>query len=309
MKLDAAYALGAASHTGRLRSHNEDDFLVLDPHEPELRSRIGSLFVVADGMGGAAGGAEASRCAVRALAGALIADAGTEPPAARLRAAYGAACRSVYERGRVRPALRDMGTTLTCLQVLGGRAVLGHVGDSRCLLHRNGRLRQLTVDHVVSPGEPQLTRVIGAGRDHEEVDVSEFAVEAGDTFVLLSDGVWSLVPEAVLLDLLRRRTPRDAAEALVAEANRRGAPDNATALVVNVRAVAATGEASDPGLSGDEPPLPAVRVANATPLGAPRWPWMVIVPCLLVLAAAAAKAFADVDLVAYLGRLGGAILR
>src|SRR5262249_27794675 len=161
-----------------------DDYLVLAPHDPEVVRRIGRLVAVADGMGGAMGGAEASRAALRALAAEFLTppSAGTVAPA-HMRAGFAAACRRVLELARESPALAGMGTTLTAVHLCGERMVVGHVGDSRCYRLRDGRFEQLTTDHAVR-GENRLTRCIGAGRDHEDVDVAEHDLRPGDRLLL-----------------------------------------------------------------------------------------------------------------------------
>lgn len=241
MKLPARWRVGACSHAGTVRTANEDDYL-LAAAGPD-----GPLFVgIADGMGGLAGGAEASRTALRAIAGEAL-DGGVDAPLPeRLQRGFAAAARKVADAGEAVPALRGMGTTATALALTGDRAVVGHVGDTRLYRLRDDRLERLTEDHAVRAPENLLTRCIGAGRAEVAADHSEHDVRPADRFVLVSDGVWSVVDDATLARLAARGEPREAAEALVRQALASGGPDNATALVVE----------ADPAVGATEVDLP-----------------------------------------------------
>ena len=310
--------VGAATHTGRVRSTNEDDYLIYVPQEPaELRGR-GCLFVIADGMGGVTGGAEASRAAVRALATtftgsnglasgetAIVADTvdaervdAAESMENRMRTGFQVANRQVLQLARESPGLRDMGTTLTAANLNGSRLVLGHVGDTRCLLLRDGRLARLTEDHAVRSPDNYLTRCVGAGQETVEADIGHHRLQVGDRIVLLTDGLWSVVDEEEIARILRTMDPQPAAEELVREANRNGGPDNSTVLVVHLNSV----EVEPGGLLAVELPSEEVRQPSqlrppTASLVAPRWPWLLLVLSLLLLVLAMAKMFFDVDLV------------
>jgi PPM family protein phosphatase len=114
VRVPPGFAVGVCSHTGRVRSSNEDDYLLAAlPQAGPL------LAAVADGMGGLFGGAEASRTALRAL-GAAVLEGGVEvPPGERLLAGFTAASARVHEAASAVPALRDMGTTMTALLFTG----------------------------------------------------------------------------------------------------------------------------------------------------------------------------------------------
>lgn len=293
MKLAATWSVGVDTHTGRVRTANEDDYLVLAPAtaagEP---TRL--LLVVADGMGGVTGGAEASRAAVRALSAAFLSGTVDGDARARLEEGFARACAHVAEMSREHPRLRDMGTTLTALHLTGDRAVLGHVGDSRCYRWRRGEAAEaLTVDHAVRGVEHRLTRCVGGGRDTEEVDVHEFEVRPGDTFLLATDGLWDQVSEAEIGDALAQRDVQTGAEALVRAALARGGPDNCTALIVRAHAPSDAGGRVRPV---DLPPRETPRALSLDgplpDLRAPRWPWAVLVLALAIAGAAAARLLA-----------------
>ncbi|MEM7203698.1 MAG: PP2C family serine/threonine-protein phosphatase [Planctomycetota bacterium] len=274
MKIFTDVQIGAASHTGRVRRSNEDDYLLWMPAERER----GRLMVLADGMGGVTGGAEASRAAVRAVAATFLEPGGDRPEAAKARMgdAFANACRTVFGRSRENPGLRSMGTTLTALYLRGDRALLGHVGDSRCYRWRDGRLEQLTTDHAVR-NENRLTRCVGGGRDTEEIDLLESEARVDDRWLLVSDGVWESVRADEVAHLLERRAPQEAAEALVRLSHARGGTDNATAVVLQVVGdPTAPAERRETEMSADEPTMTSDLERRQVSLRRPRWPWAVL---------------------------------
>ena len=268
MKVPANLRVGVCSHTGLVRSNNEDDYLLGSLPAP------GPFFAaIADGMGGLAGGAEASRTALRAAATVVLDAASKTAVAERLRGGFVAAGQRVFDASQAFPALRDMGTTLTAVCLGEDRAIVGHVGDTRLYRLRAGNLEVLTVDHAVREPDNLLTRCIGAGQATVEVDLAEFPLAAGDRFVLVSDGVWSVLPEASFARLVARGQAEAVAEALVAEALALGGPDNATAVVVDVVDVR-PGPLREVALARDERPDAHAAWPRPTSLRAPAWPWL-----------------------------------
>jgi protein phosphatase len=234
--------IGAATDTGRKRRRNEDSYFVEPP-----------LFAIADGMGGAQAGEVASRLA----AGALGEDApGDLPSEERVVALIQEANRRIYDRSSSDPTTSGMGTTITVALVDDGEVTVGHVGDSRAYLIRDGRIEQVTEDHSLvaelvrngklSPADaethPQrsvITRALGTDPD---VDVDTFVVDArvGDVFVLCSDGLTDMIDEETMLAVVERhRDDLDrAAKALVAAANKGGGEDNITVVAFEIAEVA-----------------------------------------------------------------------
>jgi protein phosphatase len=233
------------SDTGRKRRHNEDSYV----HRPPL-------FAVADGMGGALAGELASRLAVEAV------EAGSPDGEAveRVTNLVQAANLSVYERSRTDSSVSGMGTTMTLALVEGSTVTIGHVGDSRAYLLREGELKQVTNDHSLvaelmrsgkltaeeaehHPQRSVITRALGTDPD---VDVDTYVVDAepGDVFVLCSDGLTSMVDnDAIQRAVQERRGDLDAAaRALIDLANRGGGEDNITVVAFSI---AAEGEEAD----------------------------------------------------------------
>ena len=223
---------------GRKRRQNEDAFVVRPP-----------LFAIADGMGGARAGEIAS-----ALAAGALSESGTRSGGEdRVKELVQEANRRVHERASNDPATSGMGTTMTVALVEpSGDITFGHVGDSRAYVLRGDVLEQLTDDHslvaeLVRRGElsasdaevhPQrsvITRALGTDPD---VDVDAFTIrpEAGDVYLLCSDGLSDMVAgEAIEEVLLANRGDLDgAAKALVRAANRGGGDDNITAVLFEI---------------------------------------------------------------------------
>ncbi len=255
----------AATQKGANRPNNEDAFLAGGGEE-------GNLFAVADGMGGHEAGEVAGSVAVEVLDG--LESSGSLAGAFRRADRLISACRDDGE-------LAGMGTTLVALRFgeaegPGLAAEVAHVGDSRAYLLREGRLRRLTEDHslaaelarggIITPEQAAahprrhvLTRALGAGDARAERKT--FDARAGDRFVLCSDGLYGTVGEARMRAILGREgEPEGAALGLVAAATKVGAPDDATAVVVDVRfRRAAPRAAPSRGESGAAGPRPSVR--------------------------------------------------
>lgn len=239
----------ARSDVGRRRSANEDHYaLALEQ----------GLFLVADGLGGHVAGQVASELAAEASLRAIQALEGASASLAeKLRYAVAAANREVHETSRLRAEYSGMGTTLVALLVDERRAALAHVGDSRAYLIRGARIRQLTDDHSlvaellrrqeISPEaareHPQrhvLTRAVGV-RPTVEADLAELSPEAGDLFLLCSDGLTGHLRDEEIADLAtERRDPQDLVDALIDLANDRGGEDNITAVAVHFEKIEAS---------------------------------------------------------------------
>ncbi len=231
----------AVSHVGRIRSNNQDSGY-LGVH----------LFLVADGMGGHAGGDVAS-----AIAAKRIAEADAEYASARdaesalqqaLIAANSLLAESVFEHSE----LTGMGTTVSGILRVGDQLALAHIGDSRVYRFRDGELTQITADHTfvqrlvdsgritpeeaaVHPRRSVLMRVLGDVDAAPEIDTAIFDVLPGDRWMLCSDGLSSYVPDDRMASILATvRTAQGAADRLVKESLDHGAPDNVTVVLVDI---------------------------------------------------------------------------
>jgi PPM family protein phosphatase len=221
--------------TGRQRNANEDSYYARAP-----------VFAVADGMGGAQAGEVASRIA----AGAFERDAAAEsdaPAETRLEEIAHTANREIHELAQRDSSRAGMGTTLTAAMVKGNEVSLGHVGDSRAYVFRDGQLKRLTKDHSLveelrrqgrlteeeaeeHPQRSIITRALGPEPD-VNVDTMTFPAKAGDVFLLCSDGLTTMVTEDEIAGILSEcKTLRGAVNRLVDAANASGGRDNITAV-------------------------------------------------------------------------------
>jgi serine/threonine protein phosphatase PrpC len=240
----------AVTDVGRKRDHNEDSFLCND----QLR-----LYAVADGMGGHLGGERASRMAVeiveremaRAAERGLTPSEGAQHPVVGiLRDVTVLAARAIYEAAHADAQHAGMGTTLTAAAFHNQHVTFCHVGDSRAYVYRDGRARQLTEDHswiqeqvragLLSPDDAMVSRfrnIITRSVGFEpsvEPDVLTVPVEAGDCYLLCSDGLSNYLSAEEIGNVLTGGFYAEAGSALVAMANDRGGDDNITCVVVYV---------------------------------------------------------------------------
>jgi PPM family protein phosphatase len=254
---------------GRKRRRNEDALVARPP-----------LFAVADGMGGPKAGEVASSLATAAVKSADAGGAGRDRVVALIQEAN----RRVYERSAEDAAVSGMGTTMTVALVEDGNVTIGHVGDSRAYLVRDGSLEQLTEDHSLvselvragklSPEEaenhPQrsvITRALGTDPD-VDVDVFVIAARQGDLFLLCSDGLTTMVGDETILRVLEehRGALDRAAKELVRLANRAGGEDNITVVAFEVA------ESAQPAAVEETKPMPAVSDEEDTLTEADRVP-------------------------------------
>ena len=244
----------AVTDVGRKREYNEDSFLCSDDLQ---------LYAVADGMGGHLGGERASRMAAEILEREMSARLASGPTAATtgdavaqaLRESTLAASKAIFESAQAEPNYTGMGTTLTGLCFHAESVTVCHVGDSRAYLFRDGHARQLTEDHswvqeqvraglvsaddvLVSRFRNIITRSVGF-EPTVSPDILTILVEAGDCFLLCSDGLCNYLAPDELSLVLSKHFYGEAGSALVTMANERGGDDNITCVIVYVANVLA----------------------------------------------------------------------
>ena len=239
--MSIALRYAARSDVGLVRSNNQDSGFA-GPH----------LLVVADGMGGRAGGDVASSLAIAHLAPLDDEAHGPDSAVDALGAALVDAQAALMERAHEETGLAGMGTTVTALLRAGNKLVMAHIGDSRGYLLRDGSLVQVTTDHtfvqyLVATGRiteeeaehhPQRSVIMRVLGDHDTDPVPDISVREarpGDRWLLCSDGLSGVVSHDTMAETLREIADPDAcAEALVELALRGGAPDNVTVVVGDV---------------------------------------------------------------------------
>lgn len=240
--MDARVLTTAGSDVGQVRASNQDSGYA-GTH----------LFMVADGMGGHAGGDVASSLATQAIT--AIADErfpSVDDAQSALVEAISHSAQEISEAVREHPDLQGMGTTVTALLRHDDKVVIAHIGDSRAYLYRKDVLEQVTTDHTfvqklvdtgritlaeaaVHPRRNVLMRVLGDFDPNPEIDSVVVETEPGDRWLLCSDGLCGYVEDAAIARILK--TNRDAAVAtdkLIQAALDKGAPDNVTVVIVGV---------------------------------------------------------------------------
>jgi protein phosphatase len=249
---------------GRTREHNEDSFLVVDLTEdndtlqPEVQTHVGgsrgSLFMVADGLGGAAAGEIASDLAVQTVHEYLrthwsnSTDEGAEAFATAIKGAAETANQRIYAYAQEHPENRGLGTTATVAGLLGDTLFLAQVGDSRAYLLRDGVARQITKDQSL------MQRLVEAGEltpDEAErserrniilqalgpepsvrIDLTYQTLRRGDTLVLCTDGLSGLVKKDEIAEVVSQEPDlASACRELIERANENGGPDNITVII------------------------------------------------------------------------------
>jgi protein phosphatase len=231
----------AASDIGRVRSSNQDSGYAGT-----------NLYFVADGMGGHAGGDIASAITAQHVA---LADEPVETAQdaeQKLIDFIWQANKKLSETVSEHPDIAGMGTTFSGMMITGTKVTIAHIGDSRIYLARDGMVKQITSDHtfvqrlvdtgriteeeaLVHPRRSVLMRVLGDVEQFPEVDTETFETQAGDRWLLCSDGLSGVVPDGIMQRILLSKMQADeASELLIGEALEFGAPDNVTIVLVDV---------------------------------------------------------------------------
>ncbi|MGH9592242.1 MAG: PP2C family protein-serine/threonine phosphatase [Bryobacteraceae bacterium] len=233
-----------------MRPVNEDSVLSVRPQDPGQLGRLGVLVLVADGMGGAQGGEVASRIASETISRDYYNS--TSDPAKALKKSVENAGKEIYRHAGKNRNLAGMGTTCVALVLRPPFAWAAWVGDSRLYLIRHKQIFQMTEDHSIvremvrrgmltteeagqHEGRNLVTRALGC---HRKVEVAAwdqpFPVRHADRFLLCSDGLHDVVPDARILELADDGEVELATARLIEEAMRRGAQDNISAVLVEV---------------------------------------------------------------------------
>lgn len=235
-----------------------DTSLTLDSETRVYGGSQGKLLVVADGMGGEAEGERACTIAVdqlttyvlNSLSWCFRLEQDSEQDFEdHLKEALESCQKSIHDAVATHPEMHSMGTTLTMVYIVWPRAFVVHVGDSRCYLLRMGELAQITVDHTVSeimvetgkmsreearhsPMGNALWNVLGGRSTELAVDVYKLTLQRDDVLLLCTDGLYNMVPQETLQELLNSNSNAEAAcRKLVDLANENGGKDNITVVV------------------------------------------------------------------------------
>jgi len=263
MKVRPGIEVSSLSDIGCVRQNNEDSFVYWEPEDDQQFLRKGRLAVVADGMGGYEGGQEASRLAVETLV-AVYRDFGGDSPQDALVEALQTAHERIRQYSFAHPELRGMGTTCTAAAIVRGAhdgahggsdydaLYYVHVGDTRLYLIRDGQITRVTRDHsyvgrlvesgMISPEDaekhPQrniLTAALGTNPDLiMDSPGNPEPLRPEDVLLICSDGLWGLVRDVEILDVVENKSAEQAARQLIGLARARGGPDNITVEILRL---------------------------------------------------------------------------
>jgi len=246
------------SDPGRMREHNEDYLGYVLPYTPDQLRSHGCVFVLADGVGGQQKGEVASELAVETVLAGFSGAKSGDAHKALLSRLIQTANLQVYAQGQASPASAGMATTIVACALRADRAVIGHAGDSRCYLVREGRARQITRDHSVaaeqvrlgvlseseasdSPNRHLLSRSVGNDMVLN-VEIDEVQIQKGDLLLQCSDGLHgSVMPDDIAAIVTRLDNLTAAAKRLVAIANERDGSDNVSVQLIRIHDVERTG--------------------------------------------------------------------
>lgn len=233
------YAASAVSDRGRKRTSNEDSYGFSVEH---------GVYVVCDGMGGAAAGEIASSLAVDEIMR-LVSGNSNRPARGEMETAIAAANHAIYSRAQRNHKLSGMGTTMVVLVAEERRVTVFNIGDSRCYRLRNRTLEQISLDHSLveeqmrlgrmtlaeaqrSPLRNVITRALGTQKEVTP-DIFELEADPGDLFLICSDGLTRELDDRLIESLLSIDLPlEELCERLVGAANKAGGHDNITTLLV-----------------------------------------------------------------------------
>ncbi len=254
MQIRPGIEVASLTDVGCQRENNEDALAYWEPQSEADFQKKGRLAVIADGMGGYEGGQEASRLAVETVQTTFDHEPGNDPRATLIKG-FQIAHDRIREYAEAHPEFHGMGTTCTALALNDLHLFFVHIGDSRLYLVRGDSILRLTRDHsyvgrLVESGvlgseeaerHPQrhiLTAALGAGsvlvNDTADAPTSPIAIQQGDTLVLCTDGLWSVVREPEILALAGRQGASVACKELVRLARERRAPDKITLQILRV---------------------------------------------------------------------------
>ena len=228
-------------HVGLRRKNNQDAILTSKKH---------NIFCVADGLGGHLGGEVASTMAIASIHDVISSGEGKKEPQAVVHQAFQKANDEVFDQSQRHIELKGMGTTLVLLWIHQGKIYIGNVGDSRGYLYREGRLWQLTSDHTVFA--PELKQGFEFQKKAEKKnrrsplsqsvgfinriypDILTRSAQAGDIYLLCSDGLYSMVSNEVILDVFKTYRLNSVSKMCMIKALAAGGWDNISIVVLKI---------------------------------------------------------------------------
>ena len=242
--------ISSKTDKGVVRNNNEDSILAIPSWSKLAISKKTCLFLVADGMGGQNAGEIASKIAVDYTNNWFENNSFDKIDTELVEDLVNSANEQVWEYSRKHPETSGMGTTFSILLIKNGKAIIGHIGDSRIYRLRNDELIQLTNDHSivgeqirlgkitpeqarVHPARGILSKVLGA-RQFIKADIFETEIQLNDEFILCTDGIYSMIGGEQMNLLIKHTDPENLANKLVDASNKAGGNDNSSVIAVKL---------------------------------------------------------------------------
>lgn len=236
------------SHPGHKRANNEDYFTYFEPNDPEILMSRGCLYVVADGVGGAAEGERASQYAAQTVLHEYFQHLEISPEES-LKQAIKQASQDIFEYAE--EGFRRMATTVVAAVIRGEKLTVANVGDSRAYLIRNGNATQISIDHntveeMVQNGllseddavnfkaKNVLTRAVGSEYDVDVDIFSDIQLRSGDKILLCTDGLTRYATQQNIVDLTAQGQIDEIASKLINFANQQGGKDNTSVIFIEI---------------------------------------------------------------------------
>lgn len=245
--------LSSKTDKGKIRAINEDAFLVIPPWSKQAISKQTCAFLVADGMGGHKAGEVASQMAVSLTEEWFNKNNLKDISTDLVEDLTNFINEQIWDYSQKHKETEGMGTTYSIILIKNNKAIIGHIGDSRIYRLRNNELTQLTKDHSiigeqlrlgkitieqarVHPARGILSKVLGA-RQFIKADVFETEIKQNDEFILLTDGIYSMMDNQEISSLIKKVPPAKLSETLIKHANDYGGNDNSTTIAFKLNEI------------------------------------------------------------------------
>ena len=286
VKINLAIEYFGASDIGMVRTENQDSFGKFPPDNLDLFSDKGQMFIVADGIGGHAGGREASSLAVETISKTFF-NSSSSDTAGSLSNAIEEGNKVIKQKASTSEKFGRMGTTSSVLVLKNNIATIGQVGDSKIYRIENNKIEQLTMEHTQLnemlkegvlteeeaknyPAKSALSRALGMEEKVRVDIIDNILLNPGQTFILCTDGL-SKVNKEEILDVVTHNSLKDACSKLISLANDRGGKDNVTVQLVKI--------INDQTL----PKISALKEEKFKPEKRKKSKWLFIIPILILL--------------------------
>lgn len=237
--------VGKLTDLGKIRQHLVDSLGFYKPDDPDLFYSKGELFLVADGIGGHAFGAQAARLATELIIKSYYDKSAETDIETSLKHAFNLTNMRIIENNKKNSGHIQAGTSVTCVVIQRGTLHVAHIGNSRLYLIKGNKIKQLTHDHV-SRGEAtvpselrktnpkfEVSKALG-WQPGVEIDYFSQSLKPNDCLLICTDGLFQVLDNQEIGRLALKYDPQDACEKFIASANEKGGPDNITTILIKI---------------------------------------------------------------------------